>query len=330
MATDESITSADAASIELKRFTFHGSGGDLFKITIVNILLTIVTAGIYYFWGRTRVRRYVYSQVEFEGDRFVYHGTGKELFLGWLKGVGFLVASWALLGLLGWVAGIAPGGPAFIFIIYLPILAIIPVIIVGSLRYRLSRASWRGIRFSFRGQVGRFYGPYFKGLLFTVLTIGFYGPYFATYIRRFIVENTRFGTRELQFDGHGKDLFKKYVIMFFLLLPTLGLYQLWYAAFSHRYYWGRTTLGAAKIRSTVTGGGLLKLFLLNGVIVLVTLGLGAPWATVRSMRYLMDNLCVDGEIDFASITQDYQEATATGEEVGNILDIDMIDLGFGI
>ena len=88
---DEDSTAAEGSTEPpsgSKSFAFRGSGGELFKITIVNFLLTIVTLGIYYFWGRTRVRQYIYSQTEFEGDRFVYHGTGKELLIGWLKGMG--------------------------------------------------------------------------------------------------------------------------------------------------------------------------------------------------------------------------------------------------
>ncbi len=48
------------------RPSFHGTGGALFVIQFVNALLTILTVGIYNFWGRTRVRRYVWSQTAFE------------------------------------------------------------------------------------------------------------------------------------------------------------------------------------------------------------------------------------------------------------------------
>ena len=73
------------APLETRRFAFHGEGGSLFGIHIVNVLLTLLTLGIYYFWGKVKVRRYLYSQAEFDGDRFAFHGTGKELFFGWLK-----------------------------------------------------------------------------------------------------------------------------------------------------------------------------------------------------------------------------------------------------
>ena len=71
----------------LRRPTFHGTGGTLFGIHLVNTLLTIVTLGFYYFWAKTRLRRYLFGQSEIEGDRYAYHGTGPELLLGTIKAV---------------------------------------------------------------------------------------------------------------------------------------------------------------------------------------------------------------------------------------------------
>src|SRR5579864_3315330 len=67
--------------------TFHGNGGTLFGIHVVNVLLTLVTVGIYYFWAKTRIRAYLSGQTEIEGDRFAYHGTARELLLGTIKAV---------------------------------------------------------------------------------------------------------------------------------------------------------------------------------------------------------------------------------------------------
>ena len=58
---------------------------------MVNLLLTIVTLGIYRFWAKTRIRRYLWSQTEFLGDRFEYTGTGKELLIGFLIVFAFLI-----------------------------------------------------------------------------------------------------------------------------------------------------------------------------------------------------------------------------------------------
>jgi hypothetical protein len=64
---------------------FHGSGGSLFGVHVVNALLTLVTLGMYYFWAKVRVRCYLFSQTEFAGDRFSYHGSARELMNGAMK-----------------------------------------------------------------------------------------------------------------------------------------------------------------------------------------------------------------------------------------------------
>ena len=40
----------------VRRPSFHGSGGTLLGIHVVNVLLILVTLGVYYFWAKTRVR----------------------------------------------------------------------------------------------------------------------------------------------------------------------------------------------------------------------------------------------------------------------------------
>src|SRR3990172_1471949 len=92
---------AAPAVSQVRRLSFHGNGGGLFGNYIRKLLLSLVTFGIYYFWGKVEVRKYLYSQHEFEGDRFAYHGTGKEIFIGWLKAAllfGALSAGSALAG----------------------------------------------------------------------------------------------------------------------------------------------------------------------------------------------------------------------------------------
>ena len=73
-----------ASATRREHLRHHGEVFDLFGIYMVNLLLTIVTLGIYRFWAKTRIRRYLWSHTEFLGDRFEYTGTGKELLIGFL------------------------------------------------------------------------------------------------------------------------------------------------------------------------------------------------------------------------------------------------------
>ena len=70
---------------------YDGKTGQVYKIWILEILLSILTLGIYHFWGKTRVRRYLTSSFSLGGDRFEYTGTGGELFWGYIKAIFFLI-----------------------------------------------------------------------------------------------------------------------------------------------------------------------------------------------------------------------------------------------
>jgi uncharacterized membrane protein YjgN (DUF898 family) len=311
-------TGADAQ----RRLTFAGSGGTLLGIHIVNVLLTILTLGIYYFWAKVRVRSYLLSQTEFEGDRFAYHGTGRELLVGTLKAGLVFGALSALFN----AAPMLPGGPPVMigaFLAgYIGFLVLIPVATVGARRYRLSRTSWRNILFSFEGNVGEFVKLFVGGALLTGLTLGFYYPFFATATHGFLVSHSRFGDRSFGFEGRGRDLFGPYLLALLLTVPTLGFVWFWYWARRTRYYWSHTSFGAARFASTMTGRRLFGLHLVNLVLLVLTFGLAWPWVTVRTLRFEFANLALTGALDAESVQQDAQTATATGDGLGDFLELD--------
>jgi uncharacterized membrane protein YjgN (DUF898 family) len=208
----------------IHRPSFHGSGGSLFGIHIINIFLTLLTLGIYYFWGKVRVRNYLLSESEFVGDRFAYHGTGKELLIGFLKAVLIFGGLSALFR----VAPLLPGGMAVKaiagVIAYAALLVFISIAMVSARRYRLSRTSWRGIRFSFRGKILDFVKLYIGGTLLSMITLGIYYPVFKTRRYAFMASESYFGNQKFSFDGKGKDVYKIYFQAFlFFLLCGIGL-----------------------------------------------------------------------------------------------------------
>lgn len=311
----------------MRRLSFHGSGGSLFGIHIVNLFLTIITLGTYYFWGKVRVRKYLWSQTECEGDRFAYHGTGTELLIGFLKAV---VIFGLPLFLLGLVQGLLARTPvvriALALLLYAAILLLIPYATVGARRYRLSRTSWREIRFSFRGRVLPFIKLFVKGSLLGSITLGLYYPFFDTERYGFLVSHSYFGNRKFDFDGEGRHLFGGFLLAILLLLPTLGLAWFWYAAKRQRYFWDHTSVGAARFRCTVTGGRLLLLTMGNLLLLVLTLGLGWPWVMVRNARFALRYLSLEGPLDLSDIEQEAQAATATGEALVGFLDAGL-DIG---
>ena len=53
-------------------------------LSFKNFLLRIVTLGVYQFWGKTEVRKRIWSAIRLNGEPLQYTGTGKEMFLGFL------------------------------------------------------------------------------------------------------------------------------------------------------------------------------------------------------------------------------------------------------
>ena len=309
------------------RLAFHGTGGTLFGLHVVNVLLTLVTLGIYYFWGKTRIRRYVFGQSEFDGDRFAYHGTARELVLGFAKAfvvffvpIVLLTVVRDVLDVAATIKGAAALGISLLFLMF------IPVAMVGARRYRLSRTSWRGIRFSFRGPAVEFVKIFIKGSFLVGLTFGLYYPFFVTRRQAFLISNSYFGNERFDFAGRGRDLFGPYVLAMLLTVPTFGLCWFWFAAHKRRFFWGHTAFGAARFSSSVTGGAVLGLWLVNAVLLVVTLGLAWPWVRVRNIRFAFRYLDLHGPLDLERIHQQAQYASATGEGLAGFLDTGF-DLG---
>ena len=308
-------------------FRYHGTGGSLFGLVLVNGLLTVLTLGIYSFWAKNKVREFHYSHTEMDGDRFAYHGTGGELFSGALKASGILIVLGLVFGILSALLGGPNASPYVTAAIGLTLYAGIGLLICFAInnarRYRLSRSSWRGIRFSFHGESAEFLKVMVKGVVLSILTVGFYTPYFQNQRRAFFVNNARFGTEPFMYKADGSELMGEYIKAVLLTIPTLGLYWVWYAAFKHRYFWGNTTMRGGRFRSSVTGGELLKLQLTNALLVVFTLGIGTPWAIARMQSFWCDNMALHGTVDWAAIQQRAQEAAATGEGLADSFDIDV-------
>jgi len=55
------------------KLKFFGAGSTYFGIVILNLLLTIVTLGLYYPWAKAAYRKYTWNEIEMKGSRFTFH-----------------------------------------------------------------------------------------------------------------------------------------------------------------------------------------------------------------------------------------------------------------
>lgn len=142
----------------MKSLNFNGTGLEYFKIWIVNILLVIVTLGLYYPWAKVRNNRYFYANSTLEDRNFDYHATGKQLFLGYLIAM-------ALFLLYVVIQQVSPAGSGIVFLLFMIAL---PWIVWRSLKFNMRITSFSNVRFSFEGQLG---GAYFNFLLLPFIFI---------------------------------------------------------------------------------------------------------------------------------------------------------------
>ncbi len=122
---------------------FHGDGKEYFKIWIVNILLTIVTLGIYSAWATVRNNRYFYSNTEIDGHRMSYLAQPLQILKGRIIAVSLLV----LYYVMGLISPIAQ-------VIAIAVIALFaPFIIRMSLRFKFRMAAYRNVTFNFKASV---------------------------------------------------------------------------------------------------------------------------------------------------------------------------------
>lgn len=122
---------------------FTGSGSEYFRIWIVNLLLMILTLGIYYPWAKARRLRYFMGNTLVDGQPLGFHGDPKKMFKGFAL-VGVLFALYSAAGKFSSVAGL---------VALLIVAALWPALFKSSMQFRLANTSWRGLRFRFHGDL---------------------------------------------------------------------------------------------------------------------------------------------------------------------------------
>lgn len=289
-----------------QRFSFRGSGGELFGIYIVNMILTAVTLGIYSFWARVKIQKFLYQNTYLLDENFDYHATGKELFVGFLKGLGVVIAAIVALMIVSFILTSIIGETGALIatlLFYIGIIAAIPFLLVGSTRFHQARSSWRNLRFHFSGTPQALQKDFYVGLLLTVVTLGIYGPWFALKMRTFFTNHSNYGSEAFHFSGEndGLELFKIYLVGFLLTIVTLGIYGSWLQASLTRFYAERTSVQGRSFRSDITGGQIFVTTLVVLLMVVFSLGLAFPWAIIKLQKLYLETTAIEGALDLDRI-----------------------------
>ena len=315
-----------------KKLSFTGEGSKLFGIYIVNMLLTVVTFGFYYPWAKAANLRYLYQETALDNDHFTFHGTGKEMFRGFIKAILLIFGLYLVVGLISYFAtktGIVLLSLLSFLVLMGGFMYLIPLAIHGSMKYRLSRSSWRGIHFGYRGDRATLMKEFFVGTILTMLTLGLYNSWLITTLYRYVIGHIRFGNVAFSFEGKGADFFVINLKGVILSIITLGIYMFWYMKERAEFLVHNTKMQqddrTIDLHIDAQVADYFALFIGNFFLVAFTLGLGTPWAIVRTMEFYTRYITIGEGLDTNSIRQteaDYRDAT--GEDLSDMMDLGIV------
>lgn len=206
------------------RFEYDGRLGQLYWIFIKNILLSVVTFSIWRFWGKTRMRRYLWSHTSLSGDRFEYTGTGGELFIGFLIVMGAFVVANIFITALQIV--VEPGSPILVITQSLFGFAVLYLTFVAQYaaqRYRLTRTSWRGIT---GGMTGSAWAWGFKAMWFAILSLlslTLAWPWAQMRLLDDRLNNSYFGDAKASIQTSSRNLYVHYIVGTVVSFAVIGI-----------------------------------------------------------------------------------------------------------
>lgn len=344
---------------DFHRFSFLGSGKEYFGIWIVNILLTIVTLGIYSAWAKVRRNRYFYGNTVLLGRAFEYHAKGKQILIGRVIVFGYLIVYNLLLTFVP-IAGI---------IVLLLSLFFVPWLVARGLRFSARVTSYRNVRFDFVGTTGGAFKAFILGGILTFLTLGLLAPLASRWVGRYVGSNMRFGGKAFATNPAFGPLYRGLflglalalvvgLVVMAIVMGTLRLapeilnpadIQFWHWAVLVAGYVGTASFyaiitlfyGAAvrnavwrstifdrkhRFNSGLSRGRYTWIAISNFLATVVTLGLLRPWAAVRMARYKWERTGVTIVGTVGTLMSDIEaQSSAVGAE---FMDFEGFDFGF--
>ena len=338
---------------------FTGSGAEYFGIWIVNLLLTIVTIGIYSAWAKVRRLQYFYRHTELAGSSFDFHGSPIKILIGRLVALVMLIAyNYTVRIQSVWTLAVVGG-----------IGLIMPWLLRNSLRFRLYNTSWRGVRFHFRGTVARAYRVFLLYGILSVITLYVLAPFMHQRVKAYQHDNTWFGQTQCSFHARAGQFYKIYLLLLAAIAAFLfaagfsGIFTVFIAASEAQKHgghvnpyaalkalailygillvvvvsigpvfralianliWSNTRVGDHRIECNISPLGLIWITFSNLVLVALTLGLFIPWASVRLAKFQLEavRLVPAGDLQ-QFVDAEPDQVGAVGEEAASAFDFDI-------
>ncbi len=325
-----------SASVNKLNFEFRGDGMEYFKIWIVNVLLTIVTLGIYSAWAKVRNNRYFYSHLFLDENNFRYLAEP----LAILKGRIIAVVALVLFSFISQSFPLVGIGLAILLMLA------IPYFVNQSMAFNNRMSAYKNIQFRFNGGYGEAFMVLYIWPLIGVLTLGIVYPLALLKINQYIVRNSSYGTTKFEFDATFSDYGKIFLIILgvgivaalpiwgiTIYLPSMALVSslimaaayfglfIFFMVQTSNLFYRSLALADHRFDSTLNMPGFAKVILINTALTIVTLGLYLPAAKVRMTKYICSCLVMNANGSLDNFTAAEKESvTALGEEFGQVFD----------
>lgn len=183
-------------------FEFQGKASEYFRIWIVNVLLTILTLGIYSAWAKVRTKQYFYGNTILDGSPFEYTASPVAILKGRL-----VVAAILIL-----YAVCTSFYPSSEFAFYILFILVLPWLVMRSLMFNARYSTYRNLHFAFKDNLKSSYKVFLGVFILMVLTLGLLYPYYKFCIQRYRINNHSFGQYAFRLQKVTKDFYKIYFL----------------------------------------------------------------------------------------------------------------------
>lgn len=196
------------------RLAFSSQWTAWLGLVLGNLLLTIITLGIYRFWARTRERRYLWAATRLGDEALEYTGRGQELLIGAILAFFVLILPLVVVSIgAGFAKGLGLDAVALgaQLSIYAVLLWLVYFATWRAMRYRLSRTRWSGIRGAMEGSAAAYALLAIKMLGLQLITLGFAGPYASARLWNALWSDARLGTLPVVAQAQWRPLMRIYL-----------------------------------------------------------------------------------------------------------------------
>lgn len=186
-----------SSGVVREHFAFTGTTREYFGIWIVNVLLTILTIGVYSAWAKVRRQRYFYGNTHLAGASFDYHARPVQILVG-------RIIVLLLLAIYNIMLQVFPVVGA---IIAVALIFAIPWFVMRGYRFGARVTSYRNVRFDFAGTYWGAFQAYILGGALIYGSAGVLAPIASQWMWSYSLGNLKYGDRPVSCDPRLEKLY---------------------------------------------------------------------------------------------------------------------------